>query len=47
MHLQIHHDDIRVERPHLLYRLLAVLRLADDLKGKEVAIVESDARCSV
>ena len=35
MHLQIHQHDIRVERPHLLYRLLAILRLTDDLKGKE------------
>ena len=36
--------DIRVERPHLLYRLLAILRLTDDLKGKEVGVVWK-ARC--
>ena len=39
VHLQIHQHDIRVERPHLLYRLLAILRLADDLKGKEVGVM--------
>ena len=35
MHLQIHHHDIRVERPHLLYRLLAILRFTDDLNRQE------------
>jgi len=31
--LQIHQHDIRVERPHLLYRLWAILCFADDLNG--------------
>ena len=37
--MQIHHDDVRVQRPpHKLHRLLAVLRLADNLDREGVGV---------
>jgi hypothetical protein len=38
VHVKIHQYDIRAERPHLLYRLLAILCFADDLDREEIGI---------
>ena len=38
MHLEIQHDGIRLERLHLLHRLLTIRRFADDLNRKRHAL---------